>query len=132
MSQDTGPSLRTVWCLTNGPGLQARPWGMVEPAGMYSHYPEHFEREMGCTEDELRRWLPGALDGAVLSFGPGHVLARFDTSCARLQWQALPPRRIALLVMPRLAVTFSFDGFEDAMRQRVMRRFDLYTQRGGG
>ncbi len=99
---------------------------------MQSWYPERFEREMGCTEDELLRWLPGALDGAVLSVGPGQVQAGFDAGSATLSWQCLPPRRIALLAMPRLAVTFAFDGFDDATRQRVMRRFDLYTQRGGG
>lgn len=99
---------------------------------MQSWYPERFEREMGCTEDELLRWLPGALDGAVLRFGPGQVQARFDAGSATLSWRSLPPRRIALLVMPRLAVAFSFEGLDDQARQRVMRRFDLYTQRGGG
>ncbi len=99
---------------------------------MFGWYPERFEREMGCTEDELLRWLPGALDGARLDVGPGQARACFDTGELRLAWQVLAPRRIALLAMPRLAIRFSFDGLEDAARQRVMRRFDLYTQRGGG
>ena len=49
-----------------------------------------------------------------------------------MQWRALPPRRIALLQMPRLAVRFRFEGVADEARQRFMRHFDLYMQRGGG
>ena len=99
---------------------------------MYGWYPERFEREMGCTEDELRRWLPGALEGAALHPGPGGVRAEFATGRVTLAWQPLPPRRIALLTMPRLQVSFDFEAMDEAQRQRVMRRFDLYTQRGGG
>lgn len=99
---------------------------------MQSWYPERFEREMGCTEDELLRWLPGALEGATLSLAPGRAHARFDAGALQVDWRPLPPRRIALLAMPRLAISFAFDGLDDARRQRVMRRFDLYTQRGGG
>lgn len=104
----------------------------MESPGLYSWYPERFSREMGCTEDELLRWLPGALEGAMLSVGPGHARARFGTGELQLAWQVLPPRRIALLAMPRLAITFGFDDLDEDTRQRVMRRFDLYTQRGGG
>lgn len=99
---------------------------------MQSWYPERFEREMGCTESELLRWLPGALEGAALTLGPGRGLGRFADGRVTLTWQALPPRRIALLTMPRLAIGFRFEGLDDTERQRVMRRFDLYTQRGGG
>lgn len=99
---------------------------------MQSWYPERFEREMGCTEDELLRWLPGALEGAPLALEPGRACARLGGGELRLSWHALPPRRIALLSMPRLAIVFAFEGLDDTTRQRVMRRFDLYTQRGGG
>jgi hypothetical protein len=50
----------------------------------------------------------------------------------RLRWHALPPRRIALLSVPRLRLCFVFEGVDEAARLRFMRRFDLYTQRGGG
>jgi hypothetical protein len=99
---------------------------------MQAHYPEAFDREMGCTEAELRQWLPGASKGlpmessdhqARFSIGAGHLL---------LAWHSLPPRRIALLSVPRLAVAFRFHGVEAPARQDFMRYFDLYTQRGGG
>ena len=49
-----------------------------------------------------------------------------------LEWTPLPPRQIALMRMPRMAVRFRFDGLDDAERERFMRYFDLYMQRGGG
>jgi hypothetical protein len=90
------------------------------------------EREMGCTPAELRGWLPAASgdgplhwreDGADLALGAGRL---------RLDWQALPPRRIALLVLPRLRVRFAFEGVADDDRRRWLHRFDLHTRRGGG
>jgi hypothetical protein len=49
-----------------------------------------------------------------------------------LQWAVLPPRRIALLNMPRLQVAFRFESVEAPQRQQFMKRFDLVLQRGGG
>lgn len=99
---------------------------------MQAWYEARFEREMGCTEAELLRWLPGAcgahaarvLDqAAAVSIGAGRLM---------LNWRVLAPRQIALIRMPRLAVSFVFEGLDAAERQRFMRHFDLYTQRGGG
>lgn len=101
---------------------------------MQAHYPALFEREMGCTPDELKGWLPGAsrcadirwcgTQGAELSWAPAGRL--------QLHWQALPPRRIALVTLPRLSVRFDFGDCDETLRQRFMKHFDLYTQRGGG
>ena len=44
----------------------------------------------------------------------------------------LPPRQIALIRLPRLAVSFKFAGVADEVRHAFMKRFDLYMQRGGG
>jgi hypothetical protein len=44
----------------------------------------------------------------------------------------LPDRQIALMRIPRLAVSFRFDGVDVDCRVRFMRHFDLHTQRGGG
>jgi hypothetical protein len=99
---------------------------------MQAHYERVFEREMGCTEAELRGWLPGACGGAALAFLDGGVDVALDGGDLRLRWQALPPRRIALITLPRLHVRFDFEGVDEDERQRFMRHFDLYTQRGGG
>ena len=94
--------------------------------------PAAFDREMGCTADELRAWLPGAAGDHALSLRAGEAEIAIGPGRLRLAWQALPPRRIALLTMPRLAVQFRFEGVGEAARSDFMRRFDLYTQRGGG
>jgi hypothetical protein len=95
--------------------------------------PAEFEREMGCTVAELRQWLPGAAQPqSVQPRGDGGDVAIEGGGRLRLRWEALPPRRIALLSVPRLRLGFAFEGVDEAGRQRFMHRFDLYTQRGGG
>ncbi len=103
---------------------------------MFGSLPEAFDREMGCTEAEWLSWLPGACRGAPLTrdgaqatvqIGAGEAAGRLH-----LQWQTLPPRRIALVTLPRLAVSFRFEGVAPEARAAFMRYFDLYMQRGGG
>ena len=99
---------------------------------MQAWYDARFERDMGCTEADWLRWLPGAVgpnalqrqgNAAEVSVGTGHL---------RLAWQVLPDRQMALMRLPRLAVSFHFSGVAAPERQAFMRHFDLYTQRGGG
>ncbi len=99
---------------------------------MQSFYPERFEREMGSTEAEWQRALPEAMgalpwrqDGAV-------VLATVGGGRLNIAWRQGAPRVIALMRMPRLRVTFDFQGVDDRDRQAFMKRFDLHMQRGGG
>ncbi len=100
---------------------------------MQAHYAAQFEREYGCTEAEWLGWLPAAIgDRRWLRPAPCRAEAAIDGGRLFLAWSALPPRRIALIAMPRLAVSFRFDGVDEATRQAFMKRFDLYLQRGGG
>ena len=50
----------------------------------------------------------------------------------RLEWRAGDPRVIAQVRLPRLHVTFRFEGLDAGRRFAFMKRFDLYMQRGGG
>ena len=116
---------------------------------MQSSPPERFEREMGSSEADWLRWLPDAIGAhgwtlqgrsAVIEFGQSHEAPRqgiATTSCwpaptLTLAWQPLPPLSIALLTLPRLRVSFRFEGVGESQRRDFMRRFDLYLQRGGG
>ncbi|MFM2052277.1 MAG: hypothetical protein RL456_314 [Pseudomonadota bacterium] len=100
---------------------------------MIAHYPASFDREQGCTEAEWLAWLPGAVRDCPLRLGPGQADVTLAGGALAIRWQVLPPRRIALIVLPRMAVSFRFEpGVDDASRQRFMRHFDLYMQRGGG
>ena len=99
---------------------------------MQAHYPAAFRREMGCTEAELLMWLPGAVNGRPVTRMPRSAEVAIDAGRLELAWRELPPRQIALLRMPRLAISFHFENVGEAQRQDFMRYFDLYTQRGGG
>jgi hypothetical protein len=99
---------------------------------MQAHYPFEFEREMGCTADELRSWLPGASGGRPIEWRDDGATIELDGGSATIGWQTLAPRRIALITLPRLRVRFATRSVGQAAWQRFMRHFDLYTQRGGG
>lgn len=99
---------------------------------MQSHYPERFEREMGCTEAEWLRWLPGAVGDHFWKLQDGSAGVRIGDGALGLKWQAGEPREIALVKMPRLLVQFRFAGVDETTRHAFMTRFDLFMQRGGG
>lgn len=100
---------------------------------MIGHYAAAFERDQGCTEVEWLAWLPGAVRGHVLTLpSPGSAQVAIDGGRLELAWHVLPPRQIALVRLPRLAIRFRFLDVDEAARQRFMRYFDLYMQRGGG
>ncbi len=101
-------------------------------ACVQAHYPFAFEREMGCTADELRAWLPGACGARPLQWRDGGADLALDAGTVRIDWCALPPRRIALITLPRLRVRFEARGVTSVAWHAFMRHFDLYTQRGGG
>ena len=99
---------------------------------MQGWYPEAFTREMGCTEAELRMWLPAAVGDRALVFGDARAEVPLGDGRFTLAWAELPRRRIALMNLPRLEVRFAFAGVTEAERQAFMKRFDTYMQRGGG
>lgn len=99
---------------------------------MQAWYDARFEREMGCTEADLRQSLPGAVKGRAVTLSTGSAEIRIDAGHLALKWQTLPARQIALVRLPRLAISFEFVDVSDEARQAFMRYFDLYTQRGGG
>ena len=101
---------------------------------MIGHYAAAFERDQGCTEAEWLAWLPGAVRGHALTLPGTGGVARVDIGggVLDLTWHALPPRQIALVRLPRLAIRFQFTAVDEDDRQRFMRYFDLYMQRGGG
>jgi hypothetical protein len=94
---------------------------------------ERFEREYGCTEREWLAWMPNATGGReYLEDAPRALSVRLGAGHLRLRWEVLPPRTIALLRLPRLAVSFAFEGVPLQERLDFLRRFDLHLQRGGG
>lgn len=90
------------------------------------------EREMGCTLDDLLRWLPAASGHAPQRQDGDELVLGVAGGEVRLHAAARPPRRIALVELPVLAVRFRFVGLDEAAREAFLARFDLHTRRGGG
>lgn len=115
---------------------------------------ESFSRDYGCTPAEWLGWMPRATQGLRwhLIDEAGRVLspparapdigclqidfpaqtAEPNTGQLRIRWAVQEPRRIALVVLPRLRVEFQFEGVSLERRLPFMRTFDLHLQRGGG
>ena len=89
-------------------------------------------REMGCTRAELMEWLPGATGQAPLTIDGGVVTATTRGGSVRISMEEKAPRRLGSMALPVLAVTFCFRDLDEAARGDFLRRFDLYTRRGGG
>jgi hypothetical protein len=90
------------------------------------------EREMGCTREELLRWLPGATGHAPAREEQGELVLSVGGGEVRIAAVERPPRRIAGIVLPVLAVRFRFVGLDAAAREAFLARWDLHTHRGGG
>jgi hypothetical protein len=99
---------------------------------MQASYPERFERDMACSEAEWIAMLPGAIGELPWTRRGAAVHVQLGAGSLRIEWRPAPPRAIGLVRLPRLHVSFSFDGVGDAQRAGFMKRFDLYTHRGGG
>ena len=87
---------------------------------------------MACTEGDWLRWLPDAIGEHHWKRQERTVGVRIGDGALGLKWQVAEPRVIALVVMPRLVVSFRFAGVHAVARHAFMKRFDLYMQRGGG
>lgn len=93
-----------------------------------------FEREMGFTVADLRACLPGACGGRPIEWGDASARLGLGPGPGQvtISWFPLPPRRIALLSIPRLRVRFEACDVEAEAWRSFMRHFDVYMQRGGG
>ncbi len=103
---------------------------MSTPSGSV---PDVFEREMGFGLLEWQRMLDVALAPWAWKWQDTRAEIVLSEGSVVIDWVALPPRRIALVQLPRLKVRFAFDAAASPdVRAAFMRRFDLYMHRGGG
>lgn len=96
--------------------------------------PPAFEREYGCTALEWARWMRETVTHGrhVDARDEGSVEVALGGGRLTIAWKSLAPRSIALIQLPRLAVSFRFEEVADIDRAAFMRRLDLHLQRGGG
>lgn len=93
-------------------------------------------REMGCTEADFLRWLPGATRHApVISFDvKDGSLHRVQTEggTVEIRLRPLPARRLGGISLPVLEARFRFIGPGEREIRAFLDWFDHYTRRGGG
>jgi hypothetical protein len=98
-------------------------------------WPDTFSRDTNGTEADWRYRLPGACGEHTLRWGAEatrSALVLLGPGQLELRWELLPPRRIALISLPRLLVHYHFSGLDAGAKAAFMRYFDLFMQRGGG
>ena len=92
----------------------------------------HLHRDMGCTRAEFISWLPGATRQAPFQIDGEVVTVMTHGGRVQISLEEKPPRRIALIALPVLGVTFYFRDLDELTRNDFIAHFDLYTRRGGG
>ena len=124
-------SFMKVMCWLYGPRWLAVN-ALYSACSMQSEYPQHFDRDMACTEAEWLMWLPRAVGDHPLQLLSSEAQVQIGSGSLGLHWKVLAQRSIGAIRLPRLQVCFRFQGLDDSQRMAFMKRFDLYTQRGGG
>jgi hypothetical protein len=87
---------------------------------------------MGCTRDEFVRWLPGATRHAPMQLTADKAVVHAGNVTVEISFTQAPARRIAMVSLPVLKVSFRFSGAGTSAYRDFMAYFDLYTSRGGG
>ena len=94
------------------------------------------KREMGCTPEDLVRWLPMALGNLLPSARfelDGKTLLPAANPLVVISGISKPRRTIALLKIPVLDLNLTFaNTLTKSQCEEALNRFDLYTRRGGG
>ncbi|HJV27302.1 MAG TPA: hypothetical protein VJ673_16565 [Aromatoleum sp.] len=94
--------------------------------------PPRFERTVTATPEEFGRDLRKAWPEGVASVGPN----RFSVACGDLALEIVAitqgTRRLGILELPLLKVTYEFHGGDEAARRRLLHTLDRAMQRGGG
>jgi hypothetical protein len=88
------------------------------------------EREVWTTPAEFRHGLALAFPDSVTETSETLRVAAPQASM-EIALEVMAPRRIALLVMPRLKVSIRLTGTSE-QRRALLARMDLAMQRGGG
>lgn len=97
-----------------------------------SDVPERLLREVAASAAEFERALRLAWPDGVERIGGGAFLLRNGPLCLRIRIRPDGVRRIGLLELPRLAVSYAFEGADATARARMLARLDLGMRRGGG
>ena len=89
-------------------------------------------KEMALTHGEFFRNLPNAFPGGGYQVNGNIVILEEGGRRLEITLGTEGIRQIALLELPKTAVTLTFTGYNSAMQQTAMEQFDRAFQRAGG
>ena len=94
-----------------------------------------FKRLMGCSVEDLIRWLPEALgsyyEHSMLDID-GLLYRDTPKPLIRLIGKTKPDHQVSLLRIPQLELNIEISDLVHDDIKTIIHRFDLYTRRGGG
>ncbi len=88
-------------------------------------------RDMAMTAEEFLRVLHWAFPGRVID-REGRLIVCAEGATLEISLAALPPRKLALLTLPRLEARLRFTAGTVAQRNALLTRLERAMQRGGG
>lgn len=92
----------------------------------------HLYREMGFTRAEFLQLLPAALHDYPYTHRGDDIHVWVQGVPLTMTLGVEQVRRIAMLALPYIPVTFTYAGVAEADFQAFLRQFDLYYRKGGG
>ena len=87
---------------------------------------------MGCTRQDLARWLREFTGSDHGMAEHGHAMLEFDWGVMNIQTEPAPPRAIGLVRFQDLHVRFIPSPGAEVPAREWLIKFDRHTQRGGG
>ncbi|MCB1621735.1 MAG: hypothetical protein KDI44_13465 [Thiothrix sp.] len=87
---------------------------------------------MGYRQAEFMRTLPAALHGYPYVLEDSRVRVQLPSGELLIMLGAEQQRRIALLCLPWLLVTFDYGTIPEPEFRVFLQQFDLYFRKGGG
>lgn len=89
-------------------------------------------KDMATTWDDFLRLLPVALGGWTYRVDGRDIVVGSPDRGATITVDALPPRRLGPVPIPRSRVVLAFRGLTAGEQEAFLRQFDRAFQRGGG
>ncbi|MEG3617543.1 hypothetical protein V5T82_03650 [Magnetovibrio sp. PR-2] len=91
-----------------------------------------FSKDMQLTRPEFEKRLSKDVAGFRWRMTPNGAEGEQGPQKVVIELKELEPRRIAMIVLPRCQVEFSFEGMDEGDTKAFIHKFDQVFQKGGG
>jgi len=90
------------------------------------------DRVMGATRQDLERWLRDFTAQPSLAFRDGRMALRDGELDLTVRLDPAPARKLGMITFHNVRVRFEYPGEQAGIARAWIKKFDHYTQRGGG